>query len=138
MSLYQLVYVSKATKAFSSAELIDLLEVAKRNNSHVDITGNLIFNGGRFLQVLEGDQDKVKRLFDEIAQDPRHESVKLIYFEPAERRAFSRWSMNMINLDSDSPKNLSKLREITEAAARGEKVDHLPAPVRLLQEFQRL
>ena len=46
--------------------------------------------------------------------------------------------MNMLNLESDSPKNLSKLREIVEAAASGELVDHVPAPLRLLQEFQQL
>ncbi len=138
MELYQLVYVSKATRPIDSTELLELLEVAKRNNNHIDITGNLIYNGGRFLQVLEGDKAKIQSLFDKIAKDDRHTSVKIIYLEPAERRTFSRWSMNMVNLDSDSPKNLSKLREIVEAAAAGRLVDHVSAPLRLLQVFQQL
>lgn len=138
MELYQLVYISKAAQDFSSAELHDLLKKAKLNNEKKDITGNLLYNGGLFLQVLEGDKSNISELLDTISKDPRHKAVKQLYFEPAKFRLFPRWSMNMINLDQDTPTNLTTLKAIVDAAKNGTQVDSLPAPVKLLREFSNL
>ncbi len=137
MELYQLVYVSKASHAFSAPELVDLLAQAQRNNQQARISGSLIYNAGLFLHAIEGDRSVILALYDRIAADPRHGAMELLYLAPAEYRVFGRWSMNMINLDVDKPENRETLRAIVAAAVRGEKVDLLPAPLRLLQEFQR-
>lgn len=138
MNLYQLVYISKATDKFSSGDLKKLLTSAKENNSSIDVTGFLIFNGGRFLQALEGDKAVIENLFKKISEDSRHESVRLIYLEPASYRVFTGWAMSMVNLDSDTPKNLSTLKSIIDAAQNNSKVDNMSAPLRLLQEFKKL
>ncbi|MUH73597.1 BLUF domain-containing protein [Psychrosphaera haliotis] len=138
MSLYQLVYISRATQPFSNEELTDLLVNAKNNNSSQDITGNLIYNGGMFLQVLEGDKKSVQALYDKIALDSRHTKVRNIYFEPAEYRLFSRWSMNMVNLECDKPKNIQTIKDIIDAIDEDKLVDGMSPPVKLLKEFSTI
>ena len=46
-----------------------------------------------FMQVLEGEEATVNKLFDLIKQDSRHHKVSLIYKKPIEERYFSNWTM---------------------------------------------
>jgi len=57
------------------------------------ITGILVYDGGAFLQVLEGDRDVVERTFASIAADRRHSRVTKIIQEPIAERAFGTWTM---------------------------------------------
>ena len=72
MSLTSLLYVSSAQVPFSNAELIGLLETARRNNAGVGVTGMLVYRDGNFMQVIEGEDDAIQRLHDKIQHDPRH------------------------------------------------------------------
>lgn len=138
MNLYQLVYISRATEAFSDEKLSQLLTKAKSNNTNLDVTGNLIYNGGVFLQVLEGDMKVILSLYKKIQLDDRHHKVKKVYFEPASFRLFSRWSMNMMNLDCEKPKNLQIIKDILDAIDEDKLVDGMSPPIRLLKEFSKI
>ena len=46
-----------------------------------------------FMQVLEGQEATVNKLFNLIKQDSRHHKVSLIYKKPIEERYFSNWTM---------------------------------------------
>ena len=138
MNLYQLVYISRATEAFSDEKLSQLLTKAKSNNTNLDVTGNLIYNGGVFLQVLEGDMKVILNLYKKIQLDDRHHKVKKVYFEPANFRLFSRWSMNMMNLDCEKPKNLQIIKDILDAIDEDKLVDGMSPPIRLLKEFSKI
>lgn len=52
-----------------------------------------MFNGKRFLQVLEGPTAAINRTFDRIRQDPRHRGQVLLVRKPVEHREFGDWSM---------------------------------------------
>lgn len=91
--MYQLVYVSTATTGFGSQELASLLEVARRNNSADGVSGMLLHHEGNFFQVLEGQEDAVKRIFERVEQDPRHQAVTVIHEEEVDEPAFGDWSM---------------------------------------------
>ena len=41
--LHHIIYASRATKDFTKEELLQLLDVAKTNNTKVDITGMLLY-----------------------------------------------------------------------------------------------
>ena len=135
MALYQLVYISQATKPFDDESLDALLTQAKENNAKRQITGSLIYNGGLFLQVLEGEQEDIERLFNKIASDPRHFKVRRLYFEPAKRRLFSKWSMNLVDLVFENPNKIQLFYEIIEALDKKSSEDGIPAPLKLLQVF---
>jgi len=136
MSLHQLVYLSESTSKMSTDDLLPILNRAKPNNAAIDVTGSLFYNGGWFLQVLEGPAATLTALYDKISKDPRHKNLRLLYNEPAEFRTFTRWSMNMTNLDDRQSDKYEELVEIIEAAKAGQRIRSMSPAVVLLQMFR--
>lgn len=99
MGLISLVYVSYATHVMSASDLQDILEKSRANNQIEQITGMLLYREGYFIQVLEGEEGVVSRLFETIKADPRHKGVLIINQRNIEKRDFSDWSMGFKNLD---------------------------------------
>ena len=91
--LVQLTYVSAACTLFSAEDIRDILHVSRRNNARDAITGILVYKSGSVLQILEGEETVVRRLFAAIAQDKRHHQVNLLFVRPVAARAFSDWTM---------------------------------------------
>jgi hypothetical protein len=91
--LYQLIYSSRAAQPMTAAELEEILVDARDGNVKHDITGALVYVDGVFIQILEGDRDDVNRLLANIADDPRHRSLKVFYEAAVEQRAFASWRM---------------------------------------------
>ena len=91
--VFQLVYVSAATRELSDKELVQLLEKARRRNSDRGVTGMLIFHEGSFIQVLEGEEDTVQQIYNTIGGDPRHDKKRVLFRGHVEERAFGEWTM---------------------------------------------
>ena len=96
--MFQLIYISKPTRLIDSSDLIQLSKQAALNNAKQSITGYLVFNDEYFMQYLEGEEVAVKNLYEKIAKDERHESLKLIYTGQAQTRVFPKWSMGFKDL----------------------------------------
>lgn len=100
--MFSLVYVSFAAHDLSDEELKDILKVARDTNQQLGITGMLLYRDGFFIQVLEGEEDKVKALFAKITADPRHRNVLTVHTGQVESRRFPDWTMGFNKLaDSD-------------------------------------
>ena len=138
MELYQLIYISRATQAFNHHELEALVDQSNNDNQKKDITGNLVYNGGVFLQLLEGDKNEIRALYEKIATDSRHTKVKEIYFSPAKYRLFKKWNMRLVDLEVEASKDLSGIRDILKNVDDRGKVNNIAAPVVILKEFSRL
>lgn len=101
--LYRLVYVSDnriPAERGMRREIEQILHKARRRNAADGITGALMFNRGRFAQVLEGSEPALQRLFERIRDDPRHGNVVILQFGPVAGRAFGHWSMAYIGNDT--------------------------------------
>lgn len=96
---FQLGYVSTATKQMLRDDLIRILQVARRNNQGEGITGLLLFDGGNFLQVLEGEKDVVSRVFSRIDRDDRHRDLTVLFEEQVDAPQFEQWSMGFQAID---------------------------------------
>ena len=136
MSINQLVYVSQATRKMSSEDLRDIQGTAKENNQHIDVTGSLFYNGGWFLQVLEGPLATLNALYNKIEKDPRHKNSRVLYNEPAKFRTFTRWSMNMTNLEDRQADKYDELVDVIEAAKTDRKIGAASPAVTLLKIFK--
>lgn len=99
--LYHIIYASRATKEFTKEELLQLLDVAKENNKLVDVTGMLLYCEGSFLQLIEGELAQLKKLYNRIEKDPRHDNTTRIVEEPIEERRFDNWSMGFKGISKD-------------------------------------
>jgi hypothetical protein len=136
MSLHQLVYISQSTRKMSSEDLGAIHKTAKTNNEPIDVTGSLFYNGGWFLQVLEGPAPTLDALYKKIAKDPRHKNSRLLYNEPAKFRTFTRWSMNMTNLEDRQADKYDELVEVIDAAKTDRKIGAASPAVTLLNIFK--
>lgn len=106
--LFALMYSSYATEDMNQTSLDDILEQARRKNARLDITGILLYRRGRFFQYLEGAEEAVRSVYDEIQQDSRHTRLRILLESPVESRRFSEWTMGY-----------EPLREATENAPAG-------------------
>ena len=103
--VYSLAYVSQATKHFGPDDLADIEQKSLSLNADLDITGILVVDEGRILQILEGGKQSVINLFERISKDPRHESVKQVAGSERDHRLLSSWSM-VAGQASSTPEDL--------------------------------
>ena len=99
--MYRLVYMSTPKRSLSSAEISGILAAATRNNGRNEITGILIQDRKRFLQYLEGNQQKVEETFARISMDSRHHAIFRLKSGIIDRRQFPGWSMASKTVDED-------------------------------------
>ena len=97
--MFYLIYRSVATIVPSEADLAQLLEHARAANDARGITGMLLYQNGRYMQMLEGEEAAVRALFAAIAADQRHRDVKVLASGPLGKRLFDDWSMGFRDMD---------------------------------------
>lgn len=113
--MYCVVYVSSATHDFSSAELVKLLEVSRRNNEAAGVTGLLLYRNGDFMQVLEGEQSAVNAVYARIAADLRHNNLLRLLREEHSQRQFPNWSMGFRNVEHIPPELAANFSDLLDS-----------------------
>lgn len=103
--LYYLIYVSSACFDFTDQDLLDLLEQSREDNLKLEITGMLLYKGGNFMQVLEGERDAVKGIFEKIRVDKRHKGVIVVLEGDLAERQFPNWSMGFKRMSDQVQKD---------------------------------
>ncbi|MDA0117824.1 BLUF domain-containing protein [Vibrio sp. T11.5] len=107
MYLVRLVYASTITKGITESDIQNILDVARKNNALVDVTGLLLFNRNYFLQCLEGSRAQVNKIYHQILNDQRHEDILLLDYTEIFEREFGDWSMGYIpEMNLTTPINL--------------------------------
>lgn len=76
-----------------------LLGEAQSRNLRAGITGVLIHDGERFVQVIEGGERDVDALFQRIRHDSRHRDVQVLELALDQPRLFGAWTMASARLD---------------------------------------
>lgn len=99
--MIQITYVSTAALSLDAEELFRIIEVSSRNNLRDDLTGFLVFSGGRFFQLLEGPEAAVENLLGRLAGDRRHTALTVLSREPVLARSFPRWHMKRLPAGDD-------------------------------------
>ena len=94
---YQTIYFSASSTPMQVDELEDILEQAQSNNSRNGITGALVYIDGSFLQILEGEKDRVQTLMQKISKDFRHETISVLHEGEIAAAAFSEWKMAYVS-----------------------------------------
>ena len=119
-ALHHIIYQSTAVADLSGTELERLLHQSRTHNQAAAVTGMLLYDGGRFLQVLEGEKQAIEPIFGRILVDCRHTDVQVLANGEMERRQFGTWSMGLVNYKgapvSGLPDARSALLQITDTA----------------------
>jgi hypothetical protein len=137
-AMYSLTYASSACVQFSTEDLRALLLHSRAKNDSVGITGMLLFKGGNFMQVLEGEESAVRATHLAIMRDPRHTGVIVLLQRTVPSRAFPAWSMAFRDLDSPDNRALPAYDDFLNTPLTDPRFVHEPsASQRLLQIFKR-
>ncbi|RII94637.1 BLUF domain-containing protein [Clavibacter michiganensis] len=91
--MLSIVYSSNATGVFTDTDLAQLLQQSRASNADHGVTGLLVYRDGRFLQLLEGDKGAVRERMAVIANDTRHDQVRILLEEHVDARQFPDWTM---------------------------------------------
>ncbi len=107
MPVYFLIYVSRAEGDLSEQQLLEILAKSRSNNERDGLTGMLLYKDQRFMQVLEGEKEKVLATYRRISEDPRHRDVVVLLRGELPERDFPDWSMGFKSIDNETAKTIS-------------------------------
>ncbi len=103
--LYKILYCSRnliqGECTEQEAEIQQILNASRMNNSRQDVTGALLYNSGCFAQVLEGPQSAIETIFERIQRDARHGDVTILTSGAGGERDFPNWAMAHVQPPSE-------------------------------------
>ncbi len=136
--MIHLVYVSSAAYELSTEELLGLLAQSRERNSRQHITGMLLYAGGNFFQVLEGEQKDVEEIYASIVKDNRNKGNIVLLKEKIERRTFPDWSMGFKQLTSDNKSAITGYTEFLDRNISPEEfASHSHEVLAMLYQFKK-
>ena len=103
-------YLSSASEMLSNDDIVALMTETKDFNDANKISGILIYSDHTFFQVLEGDFNVVKPLYNKIQEDYRHYNVFKILETKSSERKYHRYGTKFLTLqNNEAATNLQKL-----------------------------
>lgn len=124
MRLKTLTYTSRARLDLGEDDLAAIHQTARHLNALDGITGLLLFDGSRFLQIVEGAEEAIDTLVERLRMDPRHSAFEVRDERYVERRSFPDWSMELLRVNAGYRSAKEEVATILPAA--------VAAPVREL------
>jgi hypothetical protein len=82
-------------------QLGEIFSVARSMNKKTGITGALLITDDQFVQTLEGPEPVVRKLYDRIRRDQRHERCELLEARDVPGRVFGKWAMAKVAADGE-------------------------------------
>lgn len=134
MTFTQLIYVSDLVNQ-DEGQIASIVESAVRHNREDGITGMLLYSGGNFLQVLEGEKSRVRGTYDRIAMDPRHRNLTLLTEEEVPERHFANWSMGYRQLGAEEVAKMPAYAPYFQFGFRSASLQAKPGAARELLEL---
>ena len=124
MQLKTLAYTSRARLDLLTSDLNDIHETARHLNALDGVTGLLLFDGVRFLQIIEGSETAIDSLVQRLRRDPRHSAFEVRDERLVSARSFPAWSMELLRVSTGYRNARTEVESILPS--------DLPEPVRAL------
>ncbi|HEX8623122.1 MAG TPA: BLUF domain-containing protein [Allosphingosinicella sp.] len=96
MRLKTFTYTSRARLDLTDEDLADIHQTARHLNALEGVTGLLLFDGSRFLQIIEGGEAAIDNLVERLRRDPRHSAFEVRDERFVDSRSFEDWSMELL------------------------------------------
>jgi AraC-like DNA-binding protein len=95
--LFEVSYRSIANPNLSNQDIQNILEISRKENARLNITGSLIYHQNVFFQLIEGPKRNVLKVYEKIKKDDRHSQVETMWQGAKPERNFSFWSMALVS-----------------------------------------
>jgi hypothetical protein len=124
--VYQLIYVSDKKNTFVPSDVDCILSSARKKNEKHGITGLLVELPQHFIQIIEGNQDKVEFIFKLISEDTRHHNLRVLLAKNTRAREIESWAMGFSSELDGSALNdaLHILKNFSEKQSFSERHGH--------------
>lgn len=130
--LLQMIYSSEAAPDLVLADFEKMLAEFRVRNQARGITGMLLLVEGVFVQILEGESDRVLTLMRSLERDGRHRDMKVFYRSFVEERSFASWSMAYM---SPSAEEVARWAELGGATTIQDVVASLESDPKRVESF---
>jgi len=124
LRLKTLTYTSRARLDLTDEDLGEIHDTARHLNALDGISGLLLFDGSRFLQIIEGAEEAIDNLVDRLRMDPRHSAFEIRDERLVDERSFEGWSMELVRVSAGYRTAREEIAPILPA--------QMPPPVRSL------
>ena len=119
-----LLYYSFCDDELDTVVLRFIMERARIRNQRKQVTGQLHFENGLFLQWIEGAEKDIDDVFGYIQNDPHHGNIQIVKRNPIPLRQFTGWDMAFSNNENTSllsfmSKNGLSLEDQDDETAQG-------------------
>jgi class 3 adenylate cyclase len=119
----RLTYISKAAPLLPFSEIQSIGNVSIRNNQRDEITGVLLYLNGLFFQMIEGEAEKIDKLYEKILKDERHTDILCLKTEyHLTERKFPNWAMKTINLDEYSDVFIQPIKSLLQTVTESHRI----------------
>jgi hypothetical protein len=124
--MHQIGYTSRAVATRSEKDMEALCEQSTAHNRAIGVTGLLVHDGVKYIQLIEGEFTVVRDLMARIACDSRHDNIVYIINGPIAERAFANWDLACVGfrmnatrskLLADVKAKVANVRDVNVAAA---------------------
>ncbi|WP_109299784.1 BLUF domain-containing protein [Aquimarina sp. AU474] len=128
-------YVSTVNPLISNSDITDLFDYISVHNNVLEITGILIYSDGNFFQVLEGERQIIKKMFEKILKDSRHYNIIKMLDKEIKDGSFSKYYSSFVVISEDnSHMELQKFLEKEKI----QNPEHFKTISYLTQKFMKL
>lgn len=98
--VHQVLYASQLGAQFGPEAVRSILQVSREHNRVAGLSGALLFDGARFVQLLEGEGPPLASLMRRIETDRRHSHYRLLHDAASARgRRCSGWVAGYVDAE---------------------------------------
>lgn len=95
LMMYTSVAVIQQNATGTPVGLSSVVSMCRKNNPIYDVTGALYYRDGRYLQIVEGQSDRVDRLMKNVLNDERHKECIVQLNMGIKKRIFPKWQCQL-------------------------------------------
>ena len=124
MALHLVMYSSDYTGSLKEmpTDFSSILKTARTENPKLGITGVLLYDNGKFLQILEGEKFHLDALLENIKRDNRHNNMQILVDAPISARELEGWNMEAFDITNTEEKDWDLLQDFRDAYLANYKV----------------
>tara|TARA_R110002020_G_scaffold211682_3_gene417941 strand:- start:814 stop:1227 length:414 start_codon:yes stop_codon:yes gene_type:complete len=98
---YSIVYISSAADSLTKNDIQDVFNFTLDWNLDNNISGFLVYKNQSFIQLLEGDEQVLKELFERIKNDERHCNIIPIIQQNLPYKSFEGYQTSFLVSNTD-------------------------------------
>lgn len=133
MKLPHTICYTSVGNNLSDQDIEDIFKVTSEHNQECEIHGLLLYSKetNRFFQVLEGEKQEVKELYQyKICKDKRHTDIIEIFDRPTSKPVFLKYSskFNLVKTEEDLARIKKYIEENRYSKQNAEQIARLMEP----------